>query len=556
MTRRPSVPAVLSAAALALVAVAWTAAPGSAQSRGPVSAGTDSVPRATCGASDPVETGLQGQVPLADRLSGRSADGYRCNTALVASEVGEGSFIQSAFAGTCGYYGTANNSRQSAPGTAVVDGVGSPDLRTVGHLTERSMLDVWESLKTNEPRHLMAAIEKAGPGFAVYDVSRCATPRLLAQVDLPGNKGHAGNFAPDGRTYYAGNDDFTGFIAVDVDNPRRPTPLVTWTGGPDLDGALHDLSLSPDGKTAYVGYFGTNIVGVDASSAHGLAETANGLAVLDVSDIQARRPNPKVRVLSSLVWEDGSTAQTAQVMRIGARTYVAASDELGSRGVGSNVSWVSACAEGVPPYGYTRLIDVTDARKPVIVSRLRTEVQDVANCATVVNDTTGGLFGYDAHYCAPDDPANAKLVACSQWQSGVRIYDVSTPSRPREVAYYNPPAHPGQNQPGTAGSTGTGIGGTADLTSSDIRFFPARNEIGFSSQANGLQVVRLTNGVTMRGAAPAVRSAAPARVGAPPASSARGRTGRLPATGAPVALAATALALLGTAGVVRRRRPA
>ncbi len=478
-------------------------------------------PAAACGADDPVETGLQGQVPLADRLSGRSAAGYRCNTELVSSVPGEGGFIQGAFAGTCGYFGTANNSRQTSPGTVVVDGVATRQAKIVGHLDARSMLDVWESLKTNESRHLLAALEKAGPGFAVYDVSRCATPRLLAEIDLPDQLGHAGNFAPDGRTYYAGNDNFTGFIAVDVSNPRAPRPVARWTGEPGFPAQLHDLSLSADGTRAYVGYFGTNIVGVDASQSQGLTPTDNGMTILDVSDIQARKPDPKIRVLGSVTWEDGSTAQTAQIMTINGRKYVAASDELGSRGVGSNVSWVSACAQGLPPYGYTRLIDVTDENKPVIVSRLMTEAQEVANCALVVNDTTGGLFGYDAHYCAPDDPADTRLVACSQWQSGLRVYDVSDPARPREVAYYNPPARPGRAQPGSAGSTGTGVGGTADQTSSDIRFFPERNQIGFMSQANGLQVVALTHGVTMSGAAAPVAAAAPARPAAPAAARTR-----------------------------------
>ena len=266
------------------------------------------------------------------------------------------------------------------------------------------MLDVWESLKVNQPRHLMAALEKAGPGFAVYDVADCAAPKLLAQIDLPGNLGHAGNWSPDGRTYYAGSDDFDGFFAVDVDDPRHPKVLTHWTGGPDLQGAMHDLSLSPDGTRAYLGYFGTNIVGVDASPSRGLADAPNGMAVLDVSDIAARKTAPRVRALGSVVWEDGSTAQTAQVMTIRGRQYVAASDELGSRGVGSNVSWTSACAQGLPPYGYTRLIDVTDPTRPRIVSRLMTEVQDVANCAAVVSDTTGGLFGYDAALLRPRRP--------------------------------------------------------------------------------------------------------------------------------------------------------
>src|SRR4051794_21649380 len=34
---------------------------------------------AQCGPNDKPETGLQGQVPMADRVSGRSVEGYNCN---------------------------------------------------------------------------------------------------------------------------------------------------------------------------------------------------------------------------------------------------------------------------------------------------------------------------------------------------------------------------------------------------------------------------------------------------------------------------------------------
>jgi len=34
-----------------------------------------------------------------------------------------------------------------------------------------------------------------------------------------------------------------------------------------------------------------------------------GLVILDVSDVQFRRSNPQVRVISTLFWADGGTAQ-------------------------------------------------------------------------------------------------------------------------------------------------------------------------------------------------------------------------------------------------------
>src|SRR4051812_3085697 len=45
------------------------------------------VPGAHCQAGDSPETGLQGQVPVADRESGRAAKGYWCNLKILGSYI-------------------------------------------------------------------------------------------------------------------------------------------------------------------------------------------------------------------------------------------------------------------------------------------------------------------------------------------------------------------------------------------------------------------------------------------------------------------------------------
>src|SRR5207248_4050691 len=61
------------------------------------------VPKAHCQPGDPVETGLQGQVPRADRTDGRAARGYGCNLRLVGRYAGA-AFASFDTYGRCAYY--------------------------------------------------------------------------------------------------------------------------------------------------------------------------------------------------------------------------------------------------------------------------------------------------------------------------------------------------------------------------------------------------------------------------------------------------------------------
>ena len=81
-------------------------------------AGAQAASPAQCGPKDRPETGLQGQVPIADRASGRSAEGYTCNL----TEVG---FMQSSsFANfdtykNCAYYCDTIGATSAEGGTVV-----------------------------------------------------------------------------------------------------------------------------------------------------------------------------------------------------------------------------------------------------------------------------------------------------------------------------------------------------------------------------------------------------------------------------------------------------
>lgn len=446
---------------------------------------TGPVPRAHCGAGDHTESGLQGQTTLAERLGGAAARGFNCNLELVGQFQGEGAYHAQAWTDVCSYYSTADSPLQVHPGVAVID-VSDPSApKATAYLNAPSMLQTWESLKVSEERKLIAAVESEGgaginPGFAVYDISDCRNPVLQAAIDLPVPKntirGHAGAIAPDGRTYYGSYYPVSLYV-IDIADPTDPKLMLNWIP-PGGVGAPHDLSISDDGTRAYIMNPGTGASG------------KNGVVILDVSDFQYRRPNPEPRVISTLFWPDGGIAMTSQPIKIDGHPYLLASDELGP----TILNHQSACAQNLPPFGFPRLIDLADETEPKTVSLLKLEVDDPANCAQMANDPAlTGTFGYSAHYCRADDPQDTRLVACSRHEAGVRVFDVSNPYHPREVAYYKPPIHPGANLPGSG--INTVANRTFDWSKSNSRFLTRNGvrELWITSADNGFQVLRFTN---------------------------------------------------------------
>ena len=447
------------------------------------------VPKATCGPLDRPETGLQGQTPLAERQSGATTQAYTCNLEKVGQFEGEGASWQLTWFNDCAYYDTANNNTPGPqhPGTVVVDVSDPQHPKSTDYLTGAAMLDPWESLKVNPQRKLLGATKgpgisfPAGGGFAInpadkqftfYDISDCKHPKLLSDVSIDGHIGHTGDFSGDGRTYYGTATLKEGLTAIDISDPTKPTKIVidpTWT--------LHDVTSNADGTRLYGALFAPQ----------------NGLIILDTSDIQKRLANPQIREISRLTWLDGRAAQNPTPMTIKGKPYILFTDESSGR--------ATSCAQGLTPFGIARIIDISDETKPTTVSKLALETHDPANCTTTLADLAAFPgFGYDAHYCSVDNPNNAKLAACSYFQSGLRVFDIGDPANPKEIAYYKPPARRLEYKAASNINLplfGSRFDHTADWASANSRFVWHNDElhIWFTSQDNGFQVARFTNGV-------------------------------------------------------------
>jgi hypothetical protein len=205
-------------------------------------ASPNSVQKASCGAGDKPETALQGQVPAAMRAAG--FQGFNCNLQLVAQSKNEGGSWQAAFfedrAGNkCGYYDSSSVSAgRTKRGTAVINTTQANTAQPTTFLTTTGMLDPWESLKVNDRRQLLGAVNalngNGGPELDLFDLSGdCRSPQLLSTLSVGLNdgtnqfvaavRGHEGNFAPDGLTYYAANLGSGYIYPIDITNSTRST---------------------------------------------------------------------------------------------------------------------------------------------------------------------------------------------------------------------------------------------------------------------------------------------------------------------------------------------
>ena len=370
------------------------------------------------------------------------------------------------------------------------------------------MLDPWESLKVNDRRQLLAADNGhnggGGAEIDIYDVSLdCRVPQLLSSIAVgkPDGStgtpatvvGHEGAWAPDGLTYYGGDLRTNGgqYYAVDAVDPTAPKLITTWSPG---IANVHGMAISEDGTRGYFVSLGFN---TPADLTDPSRPATNGLLIYDLTQIQARAANPQVRLISSLLWKDGSVAQHTIPLKIGGKPYVVFVDEGGSGGLSSAAQAQAACAAGFPPFPMARIIDISDETNPVIVSRLALEIHSPKACSLVVPDLAGlSIFTYGSHYCSVDNKQNATTLACGYFNSGIRVFDIRDPTSPREIAYFNPAGttsvSPGSNHNNAFANNF--VPGGPDWCSAQVHLDASRGTLWTTCQDNGLLMLRFTNG--------------------------------------------------------------
>ena len=434
----------------------------------------EATPQVTCGPGSKPEPGIQGRVP-----AGAASEGLWCNVDAIGTQGRSGGFKVHRYrdkAGReCGYYDTALlfplnafKADASSLGVAVLDMSDPKNPVQTDTLTELPMLSPHESFAINQERGLIAAV-LGNPSFypglvSIYDASEdCRTPVLQSTAPVA-RLGHESGFSKDGKTFYASATGTTSVTAVDVTNPKAMKAL--WHG----QLALHGMSLNDDGTRLYG------------------AAPSGDLVVLDTSEIQARKADPQVKELSRLTWKNASIPQNAIPFTRDGQPYLLEIDEYtdGTTGGGDRDA-----------VGAARIIDISDDTQPRSIANLRLQVNQPADHAAAANDP--GAFspvqGYAAHYCDVSTPVDPQVVACSFITSGLRVFDISDLTRPKEIAYYVAPTRP---------VVENGLMASSYAMSKPV-VVPERQEVWYSDGASGFHVLRVKDEVWPKPAAVVTR---------------------------------------------------
>lgn len=417
---------------------------------------------ARCDAASNPEPGIQGRV-----TAGSAAGGRWCNMSLLGHQGTSGGFKVYRYVDRtgreCAYYDTtllyplnALNPAGTSPGVAVLDMSDPAHPVQTDTLTELPMLSPHESLNVNTARGLVAAVNgnpATAPGLvSIYDAHADCRHPVLQSTSLVARFGHESGFAPDGRTFYATGTALPTVTAIDVTDPKTPHPI--WEGNI----AVHGMSLSDDGNRAYA----ADPLGHD-------------MLILDTSEIQARKPNPQARELSRLTWAWASIPQNAIPFTVRGKPYVLEFDEY--------TASTANPGGGADQVGAARIIDTSDETQPHVISNLRLQVNQPADHHAAAGDpgASSPVQGYAAHYCNLPTRVDPTLVACSFITSGLRLFDISDLTRPREVAYFLAPTKPAITNGFMA----------SDYAMSQPAFVPDRREIWYSDGATGFYAVHV-----------------------------------------------------------------
>jgi hypothetical protein len=305
-------------------------------------------------------------------------------------------------------------------------------------------LRIWRSqdilivLNTNcgaGPRlHHCSTTAPEARNFRFYDISgeNAADPQLIMQFDQ-----HTHEFFlwedpndPERALMFGGNAG----SACAVHNGSPSCPFAVWDISPVADGKepvtlysdVHGYTrIPPEGEPLLKDDGGLHSLSVSNDGTRTFyALLEGGFAVVDTSDFANGTPNPQPRPITfnetRPSWR-GPGAHSA--VKLWNRDWVWVSDEVYGTATGP--------AHGCP-WGWARMVDITDPTKPTVEAAYRIAENDPDICAEF--NPTRTRTSYSAH-----NPTLTPSIAFSTWHSGgLQAVNIRKPWQPSQLAEFFP----------------------------------------------------------------------------------------------------------------------
>jgi hypothetical protein len=407
---------------------------------------------ALCGRDDTPETGLQGDVPLADQQSGRAEQGYNCGLAVVGhNDLGGLAGGDLTYADHCAYV-------KATGGIKIIDVSDATAPAVVGTLPLTVTSENIHAVKAPDRSLLVAggAPSAAGQPIPAYvwDVQNCTNPVLLGTVGFPGlspgnpavqSQIHNIELTPDAKKIYGSLP----MQVADISNLANP---ATWTvqgfqcalaaqAPPGFSGFLfsqarfalefpecanllgHEFEFNAAGTRMYIG---GQMSGTSATQLDPLHRPWHTELQLRVVDITVWPP----QIIGFVEPASGHGVRRAT---IGGKPFLLNSNE----NVNPDFRTVNGCHSDqdlIRGAAQAFLTDISDETALQVVSELELAINDPANCAAQLDSRVRASI----HYAMLNDPDDTTFAMVSMGNAGLRVFDVRDPQAPIEMAYWNP----------------------------------------------------------------------------------------------------------------------
>jgi hypothetical protein len=252
---------------------------------------------------------------------------------------------------------------------------------------------------------------QAQPNISVYDISgaNASQPKLITMHVL-GRTPHEfflwDDPNVDGRAllYVSTPARLSdNLLVIDISRAREGVfaEVGSWAGPiGEFRETLHSLSISPDGRRAY------------------LAHLRDGFMILDTSDLAEGIPNPQMELLTPVEnWvRSGPGAHSA--VKLFGKPYALVTEEVYGR-----------C-----PWGWTFLLDITDETKPAVVAEYRLVPYNTVEHCAEASPERYRFTSFSSH-----NPTLTKNMAFITWHSGgLQAVSIENPFRPIQLAEFLP----------------------------------------------------------------------------------------------------------------------